>query len=132
MRILVDTGVLYALSDVRDQYHERARDEAAQLENATAELLMSYPTLLESYSLILMRLGDQVAQRWLAEALEGIGAINASVEDYQAAQALIARYPDQRITLFDAVLAVLSERLDLPVWTFDADFDILRAKVWRG
>lgn len=33
--------------------------------------------------------------------------------------------------MFDAVGAALSKRLDVPVWTCDADFDVLGAKVWR-
>lgn len=132
MQVLVDTGVLYALSDRRDQHHQRASQEAERLERAGAELLLCYSTLLESYTLVLFRLGQQVAQRWLAEVTHGLGTLNANADDYQAAQQVVQRYPDQRITLFDAVLAVLAERLDLAIWTFDADFDILRAKVWRG
>jgi predicted nucleic acid-binding protein len=33
--------------------------------------------------------------------------------------------------LFDAIAAALSRRLKLPVWTFDQDFDLLRARQWR-
>jgi predicted nucleic acid-binding protein len=33
--------------------------------------------------------------------------------------------------LFDALLATLSDRLGLAVWTFDSDFDVLGANVWR-
>ena len=43
----------------------------------------------------------------------------------------ITHYPDQPITLFDALLAVMSERFDLPVWTFDHHFDVMRVAVWR-
>jgi predicted nucleic acid-binding protein len=132
VQVLIDTGVLYALSDTRDQYHQRAREEAERLERAGATLSVCYPTLLESYSLVLFRLGKHIAQRWLAEALQGLGTINASGDDYRAAQALVQRYPDQSITLFDAVLVVLAERLGFAIWTFDADFDIMRASVWRG
>lgn len=41
------------------------------------------------------------------------------------------RYPDQSITLFDAILAVLSDRLALPIWTFDHHFDVMGSDVWR-
>jgi predicted nucleic acid-binding protein len=43
----------------------------------------------------------------------------------------IQRYSDQPITLADGVLAVLSQRLSLPVWTFDHHFDVMRANRWR-
>lgn len=42
-----------------------------------------------------------------------------------------ARFPDQRITLCDAVTAVLSKRLILPVWTYDYHFDVMQVPVWR-
>jgi uncharacterized protein len=40
-------------------------------------------------------------------------------------------YPDQLLTMFDSVLAVLSERLDCPIWTYDYHFDVVQARVWR-
>ena len=42
------------------------------------------------------------------------------------------RYRDQDLSLFDAIAAVVSERLSLPVWTYDHHFDVIRADVWRG
>jgi predicted nucleic acid-binding protein len=131
MRVLADTGVLYALLDTRDQYHTRAIEEAAQLEKERAELFIGYPTLLESYALVSRRLGTETARRWLREARRGLGTLNPRPDDYEAAEALVQHYADQRLSLFDATLAVLSERLGFAIWTFDADFDILRANVWR-
>jgi predicted nucleic acid-binding protein len=45
---------------------------------------------------------------------------------------LIDRFPGRRITLTDAVLATMSPRLRLPVWTYDHHFDIMQVEVWRG
>lgn len=128
-RVLVDTGVLYALIDPSDQYHVRAHREAALL--AGWDVLLAYPILLESYSLVLQRLGRQVAGQYLAQASSSFSIVNVITDDYQAAIDLIDRYGDQVISLFDAVLAVLSERLDVMLWTFDSDFDVLRVPVWR-
>jgi len=128
-RVLVDTGVLYALVDASDQHHERAQREAALLDDW--DVLLAYPILLESYSLVLQRLGRQVAGQYLAQASVSFGVINVVSEDYQAAIDVVDRYGDQVISLFDAVLAVLSERLDMALWTFDSDFDVLRIPVWR-
>jgi hypothetical protein len=40
-------------------------------------------------------------------------------------------YPDQSITLFDAILATLASPLSLPVWTYDHHCDTMRVDVWR-
>ena len=45
--------------------------------------------------------------------------------------ATVKTYDDQDITLFDAVVAVVSGKLQIPVWTFDSDFDVMRSNVWR-
>ncbi len=42
------------------------------------------------------------------------------------------RYQDQDLSLFDAIAAVVSERLSLPVWTYDYHFEVMRVEVWRG
>jgi predicted nucleic acid-binding protein len=59
------------------------------------------------------------------------GLVNPSSGDYQRAADRVQRFQDQAISLFDAVLAVLAETLDLPVWTFDHQFDVMRVAVWR-
>lgn len=127
--MLVDTGVLYALVDPSDKHHQRAQRELGLLSNR--DVLLAYPILLESYSLVLQRLGRAVAGRYLRETRDGFGLINVTAEDYQAGLELVGRYPDQTLSLLDAVLAVLSEHLDVTLWTFDRDFDMLRVPVWR-
>ncbi len=34
--------------------------------------------------------------------------------------------------LVDATLAVLSDRLELPVWTYDFHFDVMQIDMWCG
>ncbi len=55
-----------------------------------------------------------------------------TAEDYRTARTVVARYPDQHLTLFDALVAAVGIRTALPVWTYDHHFDILRVPVWRG
>jgi uncharacterized protein len=43
----------------------------------------------------------------------------------------ILPYRDQDISLFAAVIAEMSDRLEAPVWTYDYHFDTMRADVWR-
>jgi predicted nucleic acid-binding protein len=57
--------------------------------------------------------------------------VNPEPQHYLAAVTMLATYEDQPLTLADAVLAVLSRDLALPVWTFDHHFDVMRAAVWR-
>ncbi len=92
---------------------------------------VAYPTLLETYSLVLRRLGLAVAHRWLEEVRAGVSAVNPTLEDYLSAVEYIHAYPDQLLTMFDTLLMVLSKRLECPVWTYDYHFDLMRAQVWR-
>ncbi len=128
--MLVDTGVLYALVDPDDQYHVRAHEELTRLVDERLEALVAYPILLESYSLVLRRLELRAAHRWLDE-VRSFPRVSATAKDVDEAARRAKTYSDQRISLFDLTLAVLSERLNLPVWTFNSDFDVMRVAVWR-
>jgi uncharacterized protein len=91
---------------------------------------VTYLTLAESYTLILRRLGAAYAHVWLQEVVDGSSLLSPEPGDCIQAVALIAAYPDQPITLFDAVAAAVGERLKLPVWTYDQHFDLMRSKRW--
>jgi predicted nucleic acid-binding protein len=129
--VLADTGPLYALADPSDQYHERARNELARLESENYFIAVAYPTLSEAYTLVLRRLGPAFAANWLRELIDGATGLNPDPGDYLAAVRRVTGLPDQEISLFDAVTAILSRKLKLPVWTFDKDFDLMRVKRWR-
>ena len=129
--VLADTGPLYALVDQDDQHHERAKSELTRLLADGVVLLAAFPVVLESYSLILKRLGTRVAQNWWREISEGIGLVNPGRDDYLKAGRRSGRYSDQAITLFDALSSVLSDELEAPIWTYDHHFDVMRAAVWR-
>lgn len=129
--VLADTGPLYALSDPDDQYHDRAHEEVRRLAQAHLPVVILWPIVLEAYGLVLRRLSLADAHQWLAELQSGADFINPDPEDYVQASMRVRRYPDQPITLFDALIAVMSERRELPVWTFDHHLDILGANVWR-
>ena len=130
--VLVDTGPLYAAVDPDDAHHKRASEELKRLARAKSAILIAYPTLLESYSLVLYRMGSRTASTWLEEVLAGSSLINCSAEDYVAAISKVAALPDQTISLFDAVLAVVAQRMNAEVWTYDHHFDVMRCRVWRG
>jgi len=129
--VLADTGPLYAAADPDDAHHARARRELGRLARDRIEVLIAYPTLLESYTLVLFRLGKPTASRWLEEVSATAALINPGPEDYRQAATRTRAFADQPITLFDATVAVLASRLQMEVWTYDHHFDLMRVPVWR-
>jgi predicted nucleic acid-binding protein len=129
--LLADTGPLYAAVDPDDQYHARAQEQLQALSEQGLSVVLAYPILLETYTLIRYRLGSANAFAWLDDVREGSAWVNPSPQDYREATALVGRYPDQSITLFDATLAIVAARLNLPVWTYDHHFDTTGTAIWR-
>lgn len=128
--MLADTGPLYAAADPDDAYHKRALRELRRLADGNNEVMVAYPTLLEAYTLVLFRLGETAALRWL-EDMAGAALVNPSAEDYRHAVMSVQSLKDQSITMFDALVATLAVRLELAVWTYDHHFDVMRVAVWR-
>ena len=129
--VLADTGPLYAAVDPDDAHHARAQRELKRLARDKREVILTYPTLLEAYTLVLFRLGNLAASGWLRDTLGGAALINPTPEDYREAASKLGHLPDQPITLFDATVAVLAIRLQIEVWTYDHHFDVMHAAVWR-
>lgn len=129
--VLADTGPLYASIDPDDSHHERARTELKRLAHERRGVMVAYPTVLESHRLILQRLGRRYASTWLDDVLKTGALANPSEQDYLEGVMLLSALPDQAITLFAATLAALGSRLKLEIWTYDHQFDVMRARVWR-
>ena len=128
--VLADTGPLYAATDPDDAHHKRSRRELRRLADENYEIIVAYPTLLEAYTLVLFRLGETAAMRWLEE-MAGAALVNPSADDYRQAVVRVQSLKDQSITLFDALVASLAGRLGVEVWTYDHHFDVMRVAVWR-
>jgi len=129
--IIADTGPLYAAIDSDDQYHQRARADLNQIETDNLEVIVAYPVFLEAYSLVLYRLGNRNANAFVKQIFEGFELMNPTPEDYLEATKLIAKFSDQQITLFDGITAILANRLQVSVWTYDYHFDLMPVSVWR-
>jgi predicted nucleic acid-binding protein len=128
--VLADAGPLYAAADEGDAHHNRARRELQKLEDERREIIVAYPTLLETHALVLAHMGTNAASRWLSY-MSDAATVNPSPEDYRQAITRVRALPDQTITLFDATVATLAVRLGLDVWTYDHHFDVMRVRVWR-
>ena len=109
--VIADTGPLYAAIDPDDQYHQQAQADLNQLQQENLGVIVTYPTLLETYTLVLYRLGNETARVFLQQIFAGVELINPTVDDYLAATELVKNFPDQRITLFDGLTAIISNRL---------------------
>ena len=92
--VLADTGPLYAALDPSDQYHQRAQKELGRLIHEKCEVVIAYPILFESYSLVLYRLGTQTASSWLSEMMDGATFVNPTPEDYRAAADKLRAFAD--------------------------------------
>lgn len=129
--VLADTGPLYAAADATDQYHARARTELQGLAAEGFGVVVVRTTLLKAHSLALHRLGPRRDAVWLESVLAGAFIIDPTTDDHVEALRRLRRFPDQPVSLFDATLAAVSDRLGRPVWTFDHHFDVMRIPVWR-
>jgi uncharacterized protein len=129
--VLVDTTPLYAITDDSDAHHKRALSELARLVRSKCEVLVSYPILLEAHTLILFKLGRKAADEWLIQ-ISAAAFVNPIPDDYRRAIARIRALPDQTITLVDAMVAEIANRLKVQVWTYDHHFDVMRVPVWRA
>ncbi len=63
---------------------------------------------------------------------QGAVLVTLTEGDYERAVQRVLRYPDQYISLVDAVNAEIADRLGLPVWTYDYHFDGMGSRVWRA
>lgn len=128
--VVADTGPLIAALDPDDAHHRRAVRELERLAREGSEVVVPFPILLEAYTLAMRRLGSGTALQWIRE-MENATFLNPSAEDYRQARMRLERFADQSITMFDATLAILAQRLGLKVWTYDHHFDVMRVPVWR-
>jgi uncharacterized protein len=109
MAILVDTGILYALADADDRWHQAAN---AWLEDVSELLIVSVTALPEVAYLLHTRLGA-AAELAFVQSLAG-GELE--VEDLRRADLVrsaevMRRYPE--IGLVDASIVVMAERLKI-------------------
>jgi hypothetical protein len=97
--IIADRGPLYAEVDRDDQYHARSRSELKKINQEKLAIIVSYPIFLEAHKLILYSGGLKAALSFSERLITQTNLLNPTSNDYQEALELIARFPDQSITL---------------------------------
>ncbi len=129
--ILADTTPLYGAIDTSDQFHARAQAEIQRIAKEKLIVVVSFPVYIETYSLLLYRLGFEQANRFSQNYLESANLLNPTEEQYLKAIKKVQQFPDQTITIVDALTAILADELNIPVCTYDYHFDVMKISVWR-
>jgi hypothetical protein len=126
MPLLLDTGVLYALADADDAWHERARHCIV----STRDLLLVPVTVLPEITYLLhARLGPRAERALVASVANGELAVEGLHQaDVARSLALLDTYP--QIGFVDASLVAVAERLRLrTIATTDRrHFDAIRPR----
>lgn len=120
-RILVDTSAVFALLDRSDASHSRARGTLEDLRRRRVEPVLTNFIVAESHALLLTRLGEEIARRWLLTNAWPIERI--SEDDEERARAILAKYTDKAFSYTDASSFAVMERLGLKsAFAFDPHF----------
>lgn len=121
--IIVDTGPLVAYLNRRDRWHRWVVDQMAAL---APPLVTCEPVLTEA-CFLMHRAGGRPAELLRKVAQRSL-EIGIDIEDDASAiESLMQRYADTPMSLADACLVRLTERLpDCRLFTLDADFEHYR------
>jgi uncharacterized protein len=130
MAVLVDTGILYALADADDRWHQPA---SAWLETVSELLIVSVTALPEVAYLLHTRLGAAAELAFVQSLVAG----ELEVEDLRRTDLtrcaeVMRRYPE--IGFVDASTVAIAERLkiDTIATTDRRHFESIRPKHARG
>ncbi len=109
--VLVDTGILYAMADMDDAWHERAK---AFLKDITDALVIPVTVLPEICYLLNTHLGKDSERNLITSITQGELRIEGLIaEDYRRSLQLLERYSNVNIGFVDASVVALSERLKI-------------------
>jgi predicted nucleic acid-binding protein len=109
MALLLDTGILYALADEDDDWHQRSRDLIAERPDV---LLVPLTVIPEVAYLMHDRLGPQAETTFIRSIASGELSIQSlTTGDFERTSTVMERYPD--IDFVDASVVAIAERLQL-------------------
>ena len=109
--VLVDTGILYALADIDDAWHEPVK---AFLQNITDVLIIPITVLPEICYLLNTHLGQISERKLIASITQGELRIEGlTIEDFRRSLQLLESYANVNIGFVDASIVAVSERLKI-------------------
>lgn len=111
--ILVDTGVLVALTNHRDTHHVACREWFLSTE--PGDLVIPSPLVAELCYMVALRGGSTAEAAMLEDLADGLyGTIaEVTVEDLRRMSTLVAQYGDLPLGGADASVVALAERLGI-------------------
>ena len=107
--ILVDTGILYAMADMDDAWHESVK---AFLQSIKDVLVVPITVLPEVCYLLNTHLGQESERKLIAAIIQGELRIEVLTnEDFRRSFQLLETYSDINIGFVDASMVAMAERL---------------------
>lgn len=134
--VLLDSGVLYALTDKRDQYHQSAKNSLIYIQKNKLPIFVTNIVIIEAYRLILNNLGKDNAQKFLKSILNDIknGAMKVervSEYDEKEGQKYIFEKQGYSLTLTDTINFSVMFRMGIyQMFGFDRDCLIFGFKLF--
>jgi predicted nucleic acid-binding protein len=124
MTLFVDSSAWFAAVNLKDHWHQRAKE----IFGAGEALVTSDHVVIESWLLIQRSIHRDAAERFFDGFRDGIADIEmVAAADLEAAWTMGLLFPDHFFSLVDRTSFALMERLGLTrAVSFDADFAIYR------
>lgn len=106
--VIVDTGILYAMADLDDAWHERVK---AYLQTQTDTLIVPVTVLPEACYLLNKYIGQDAERQLISSLLRGEMQVeNLTDNDLRRTLNLLEQYADANIGLVDATVVAIAER----------------------
>ena len=130
--VLVDTGILFAMADLDDAWHEPVK---AFLQNITDVLVVPITVLSEICYLLNTHLGKESERKLIASITQNeLRVEGLTIEDFRRSLQLLETYSDVNIGFVDASMVAIAERLKIHrILTTDRKhFSIIRPRHCRS
>lgn len=125
---IVDTGVLYAMADGGDRWHDRVK---THLQTHAETLIVPVTVLTEACYLLNRHLGQDAERQLVLSIIQGEMSVeNLTADDLRRTLSLLDSYADANIGFADSTIVALAERLKIRrILTTDRrDFALIRPR----
>ena len=121
-RIIVDSAAFYALASDEDAFHQRAQNTYYGMLNANKELWTTSYAMVETMALIQRRLGFRVLVDFMDDIGRNVSVFWVAERTHNQAWDRLVEQQGAGLNFVDWTVALLSERLDAVIFTFDGGF----------
>lgn len=125
----IDTSFFYAILDKSDKWHVVCRQVFDQVRAQMRPLVTTGYVVAETHTLLLYKLGQNIATPWLKDIRKWVEVILPSPNIEERAIEILEQYADQKFTFTDAISFATVESFDIPiVLSADKHFVIYRGE----